>query len=93
MDAKAWSQLPRTEEKTYYNTVLNNAPHGENVLNILWRIWSRLGCVLMQDGHVVAYDSRQLKKYEEKYLTHDSELGAVVHALKIWRHYIIGKRC
>jgi hypothetical protein len=52
-----------------------------------------LGCVLMQDGHEVAYASRQLRKHEEKYLTHDIELAAVVHALKIWRHYIIGKWC
>jgi hypothetical protein len=52
-----------------------------------------LGCVLMQDGHVVAYASRQLRKHEEKYLTHDLELASVVHAFKIWRHYIIGKRC
>jgi hypothetical protein len=51
-----------------------------------------LGCVLMLDGHVVAYASRQLRKQEEKYPTHDLELAAVVHALKIWRHYIIGKR-
>jgi hypothetical protein len=51
------------------------------------------GCVLMQDGHVVAYASRQLRKHEEKYLTHDLELAVIVHALKIWRHYIIGKRC
>jgi hypothetical protein len=52
-----------------------------------------LGCVLMQDSHLVAYASRQLRKYEEKYPTHDLELAAVVHALKIWSHYIIGKRC
>jgi hypothetical protein len=52
-----------------------------------------IGCVLMQGGHVVAYASRQLRKHEEKYPTHDLELVAVVHALKIWRHYIIGKRC
>jgi hypothetical protein len=52
-----------------------------------------LGCVLMQDDHVVAYASRQLIKHEEKNLTHDLELAAIVHALKIWRHYIIGKRC
>jgi hypothetical protein len=52
-----------------------------------------LGCILMQDGHVVAYASRQLRKHEEKYPTHDLELAAVVHYLKIWRHYIIGKRC
>jgi hypothetical protein len=52
-----------------------------------------LGCMLMQDGHVVAYASRQLRKHEEKYPTPDLELADVVHALKIWRHYIIGKRC
>jgi hypothetical protein len=52
-----------------------------------------LECVLMQDGHVVAYASRQLRKHEEKYPTHDFELAAIVHALKIWRHYIIGMRC
>jgi hypothetical protein len=52
-----------------------------------------LGSVLMQDGHVVAYASRQLRKHEEKYPTHDLELPAMVHALKIWRYYIISKRC
>jgi hypothetical protein len=52
-----------------------------------------LGCVLMQDVHVVAYASRQLRKHVEKYPIHDLELAAVIHALKIWRHYIIGKRC
>jgi hypothetical protein len=52
-----------------------------------------LVCVLMQGGHVVAYASRQLRKHEEHYPTHDIELAAVVHALKIWRHYLIGKRC
>jgi hypothetical protein len=51
------------------------------------------GCVLMQDGRVVAYASRQLRKYEVNYPTHDLELAAVVHALKIWRHYLMGKRC
>jgi hypothetical protein len=47
----------------------------------------------MQDGHVVAYASRQLWKHEEHYSTHDLVLAIVVHALKIWRHYLIGKRC
>jgi hypothetical protein len=44
----------------------------------------------MQDGHVVAYASRQLRKHEEQYLTHDLELADVVHALKFWRHYLMG---
>jgi hypothetical protein len=52
-----------------------------------------LGCVLMQDGHVVAYASQQLRKHEAHYPTHDFELATVVHALKIWRHYLMGKRC
>jgi hypothetical protein len=52
-----------------------------------------LGCVLMQDGHVVVYASRQLRKHEAHYPTHDLELADVVHALKIWRHYLLGKRC
>jgi ribonuclease HI len=52
-----------------------------------------LGCVLMQDGQVVLYASRQLRKHEENYPTHDFELVAVVHALKIWRHYLISHRC
>jgi ribonuclease HI len=52
-----------------------------------------LGCVLMQEGQVVAYASRQLKRHEENYPTHDLELAAVVHALKIWRHYLLGNHC
>ncbi|WVZ64066.1 hypothetical protein U9M48_013636 [Paspalum notatum var. saurae] len=52
-----------------------------------------LGCVLMQEGKVIAYASRQLRKHEVNYPTHDLELAAVVHALKIWRHYLFGQRC
>jgi ribonuclease HI len=52
-----------------------------------------LGCVLMQDRKVVSYASRQLRKHEENYPSHDLELAAVVHALKIWRHHLIDHRC
>ncbi|KAF5765311.1 putative nucleotidyltransferase, Ribonuclease H [Helianthus annuus] len=52
-----------------------------------------LGCVLMQRDKVIAYASRQLKVHERNYTTHDLELGAVVFALKIWRHYLYGTRC
>ncbi|GKB26269.1 putative reverse transcriptase domain-containing protein [Tanacetum coccineum] len=51
-----------------------------------------LGCVLMQRSKVIAYASRQLKIHEKKYTTHDLELGAVVFALKIWRHYLYGTK-
>ncbi|KAJ0956109.1 putative nucleotidyltransferase, Ribonuclease H [Helianthus annuus] len=52
-----------------------------------------LGCVLMQREKVIAYASRQLKVHERNYTTHDLELGAVVFALKIWRHYLYGTKC
>ncbi|KAJ0680361.1 putative nucleotidyltransferase, Ribonuclease H [Helianthus annuus] len=52
-----------------------------------------LGCVLMQRDKVIAYASRQLKIHEKNYTTHDLELGAVVFALKIWRHYLYGTKC
>ena len=45
--------------------------------------------MLMQDGRVIAYASRQLKKHEVNYPTHDLELAAMVHTLKIWRHYLL----
>jgi hypothetical protein len=52
-----------------------------------------LGCVLMQNDKVIAYASRLLKPHEQNYPTHDLELAAIVHALKIWRHYLIGNKC
>ena len=52
-----------------------------------------LGCVLMQEGKVVAYVSRQLKPHEKNYPAHDLELAAIVFALKNWRHYFYGEKC
>ncbi|GJW14343.1 putative reverse transcriptase domain-containing protein [Tanacetum coccineum] len=52
-----------------------------------------LGAVLMQREKVISYASRQLKIHEKNYTTHDLELGAVVFALKIWRHYLYGTKC
>jgi len=52
-----------------------------------------LGCVLMQNGRVIAYASRQLKRHEQNYPTHDLEMAAVIFALKIWRHYLYGETC
>ncbi|GJV71705.1 putative reverse transcriptase domain-containing protein [Tanacetum coccineum] len=52
-----------------------------------------LGAVLMQKEKFIAYASRQLKINEKNYMTHDLELGAVVFALKMWRHYLSGTKC
>ncbi|GJX17361.1 putative reverse transcriptase domain-containing protein [Tanacetum coccineum] len=52
-----------------------------------------LGAVLMKREKVITYASQQLKPNEENYTTHDLELGAVVFALKIWRHYLYGTKC
>jgi hypothetical protein len=51
-----------------------------------------LGGVLSQNGYVVCYESRKLKEHERHYATHYLELEAIVHALNIWRHYLMGKR-
>jgi hypothetical protein len=52
-----------------------------------------IGCVVMQEGRVIAYASRQLHRHERHYPTHDLELATVVHALKIWSHYLLGNVC
>jgi hypothetical protein len=51
-----------------------------------------LGGVLSQNGFVICYESRKLKEHEIHYATHDLELVAIVHALRKWRHYLMGKR-
>eukprot|EP00253_Pinus_taeda_P015686 PITA_15686 len=51
-----------------------------------------VGGVLMQEGKVIAYESRKLKEHEQKYSAYDLELTAVIHALKMWRHYLLGRK-
>eukprot|EP00253_Pinus_taeda_P013617 PITA_13617 len=51
-----------------------------------------VGGVLMQEGRVVAYESRKLKEHQQKYSAYDLELTAVIHALKMWRHYLVGRK-
>ena len=51
-----------------------------------------LGGFLTQNGHVIGYESRKLKEHERNYATHDLELAAIVHALRMWRHYLMGKK-
>jgi hypothetical protein len=49
-----------------------------------------LGAILMQDGRVIVYISRKLRRHEENYATHDFEMLAIVYSLRFWRHYLIG---
>jgi hypothetical protein len=51
-----------------------------------------LGRVLMQEGHVICYMSRKLNEHEVNYVTRDMELATIVHSLKMWRHYLLGRR-
>ena len=46
----------------------------------------------MQKGQVVCYESRKLNEHEQNYVTHDLELATIIHALKMWRHYLLGMR-
>jgi hypothetical protein len=64
-------------------------------MEVLWCIDAckeGLGGVLMQNGHVIGYESRNLKERERNYATHDLELATIVDALRMWRHYLMGKR-
>ncbi|GJW20752.1 putative reverse transcriptase domain-containing protein [Tanacetum coccineum] len=74
-----------------YSTPILALPEGtENFVVYCEASHKGLGAFLMQKEKVIAYASRQLKIYEKNYMTHDLELGAVVFALKIWRHYLYG---
>ncbi|GJU83895.1 putative reverse transcriptase domain-containing protein [Tanacetum coccineum] len=69
-------------------------PEGsENFVVYYDALHKRLGAVLMQKEKVIAYASRQLKVHEKNYTTQDLELGAVVFALRMWRHYLYGTKC
>jgi hypothetical protein len=69
-------------------------PHMEKSFSIYCDVSGQgFECVLIQDDHVVVYASRQLRKHEVNYPTYDLELAAIIRALKIWRHYLMEKRC
>jgi hypothetical protein len=51
-----------------------------------------LGGFLTQNGHVIGYESKNLKECERNYATHDLELASIVHALNMWMNYLMGKR-
>ncbi|GJU17895.1 putative reverse transcriptase domain-containing protein [Tanacetum coccineum] len=82
------------KEQLYANAPILSLPEGsEDFMVYCDASHKGLGAVLMQREKVIAYASRRLKVHEKNYTTHDLELGSVVFALKIWRHYLYGTRC
>ena len=73
--------------------VLTQSTYGKEYVIFSDASLNGLGCVLMQEGKVVAYASRHLKAHEKNYPKHYLELEAIVFALKIWRHYLYGEKC
>ena len=73
--------------------VLTQPTYGKEYVIFSDASLNELRCVLMQEGKVVAYASRQLKPHKKNYLTHDLELPAIVFTLKIWRHYLYEEKC
>jgi hypothetical protein len=72
--------------------ILRIAYPNEDFIVFTYACKEGLGGVLTQNGFVICYESRKLKEHERHYATHDFELEAIVHALRKWRHYLMGKR-
>ncbi|GJR79910.1 putative reverse transcriptase domain-containing protein [Tanacetum coccineum] len=85
--------FPTLKQKLYSASILALPEGSENFIVYCDASHKGLGTVLMQKEKVIAYASRQLKIHEKNYTTHDLELGAVVFALKMWRHYLYGTKC
>ncbi|GKD11204.1 putative reverse transcriptase domain-containing protein [Tanacetum coccineum] len=81
------------KQKLYSAPILALSEGSENFVVYCDASHKGLGVVLMQREKVIAYASCQLKVHEKNYTTHDLELGAVVFALKMWRHYLYGTKC
>ncbi|GKC01027.1 putative reverse transcriptase domain-containing protein [Tanacetum coccineum] len=82
-------------QKLVHGTIWPYWKEGKKIISGIQRCSKKrvLGAMLMQRENVIAYASLQLKIHEKNYITHDLELGAVVFALKIWRHYLYGTKC
>jgi hypothetical protein len=72
--------------------ILNISNPNENFVVCAYVCKEGLGGVLTQNGHVIGYESKKLKEHERNYATHDLEIDSIVHALNMWRHYLMGKR-
>nr|GEZ68404.1 hypothetical protein [Tanacetum cinerariifolium] len=90
--AKPMTKL--TQKKVKFDAPILALPEGSEDFIVYCDASNKgLGAVLMQREKVISYASRQLKIHEKNYTTHDLELGAVVFAFKIWRHYLYETKC
>jgi hypothetical protein len=85
--AKAFQRL---KELLTTSSILNVPDMDADFLVCTYASKEVLGRVYMQDGRVIAYISRELRRHEENYAMHDLELLVIVYALKVWRHYLVG---
>nr|GFC35638.1 putative reverse transcriptase domain-containing protein [Tanacetum cinerariifolium] len=91
---KGFLKIAKSMTKKLCNALILALPEGsEDFVVYCDASHKGLGAVLMQREKVIAYASRQLKEHERNYTTHDLELGLVVFALRLWRHYLYGTRC
>nr|GEW50820.1 putative reverse transcriptase domain-containing protein [Tanacetum cinerariifolium] len=88
-----WLSKLQVKPKSYSASILALPKGTENFVVYCDASHKGLGDVLMQKEKVIAYDSPQLKVHEKNYTTHDLKLGAIVFALKIWRHYLFDTKC
>ncbi|GJR94838.1 putative reverse transcriptase domain-containing protein [Tanacetum coccineum] len=91
--SKIAKSMTRLTQKKVNAPILALPERAENFIFYCDASHKGLGVVLMKNEKVIAYASRQLKIHDKIYTTHDLELGAVVFALKIWRHYLYGTKC
>ncbi|GKE05890.1 putative reverse transcriptase domain-containing protein [Tanacetum coccineum] len=93
IDSKGIHVDPLIKQKLCSAPILALPKGLENFIVYCEALHKGFGAVLMQNEKVIAYASRQLKIHEKNYTTHNLELGAVVFALKMWRHYLYGTKC
>jgi hypothetical protein len=86
------SSFQRLKQLLYSAPILKIADPNKDYIVCTDACKEGLGGVLSQEGFVVCYEFRKLKEHEKNYATHDLELAAIVHALRKWRHYLMGKR-
>ncbi|GJV44321.1 retrotransposon protein, putative, ty3-gypsy subclass [Tanacetum coccineum] len=91
--SKVGAVFQMLKQKLYSALILALPEGSENLVVYCDASHKGLGAVLMKKEKVIAYTSRQFKVYEKNYTTHDLKLGAVVFALKMWRHYLYGTKC